>query len=604
MGKPFSLKSPEQVAKEYGGNKEKIRQAMAMGLVDPTAGVLGGMFIDRMRSAQSLEQGAQPTVAQQVLAPPAPASAPPAPPASGAAKFFGAPPPMAPQAPPMGMASGGLTTLPIPDNMFDEQQYGGGGIVAFSGKEGSDVKLTDEMLIKAILDPRAPAEERAAARQELQNRRGPVSDYGTPRTAEDTRAAFERGLPQGIVEVAGGIGRGVANSQFGRDVASVPAALQKYGTSLEDPTLANALSVIDPIDAISNAAKYVVGAPRSPKSSFEESRAADLGASVASGDNATRAGRGATGTWEDHNAAVQDAAAEKAAAAKAAAEKAAAAKAAAPRGPRVDPEVAKAVADVAEAAPVTEKDYAAHYADAMAAREGYPTLPAGESIADQKKQDFNMALAQMGFGIAAGTSPYALTNIGAGAAGAVPGMQKAMDRRRESQRDAEKADFARREAVYGQQNAARTEALGLVEAGKRREDALAKLAQDASEGGLDRASAERRNAATVAASLQAAQAGRDAPTPALREAQALMKADPTLTFSEAFALTQSSQADPMLALKADAGKAAQNDERWRKAKTPEDRKALVDEYMRVLYGVSAAAPDTATDLLVKKYGGE
>jgi hypothetical protein len=83
-----------------------------------------------------------------------------------------------------------------------------------------------------------------------------------------------------------------------------------------------------------------------------------------------------------------------------------------------------------------------------------------------------------------------------------------------------------------------------------------------------------------------------------------MKADPTLTFSEAFALTQSSQADPMLALKADAGKAAQNDERWRKAKTPEDRKALVDEYMRVLYGVSAAAPDTATDLLVKKYGGE
>ena len=155
MAKPFSIQSPEDVAKEYAGNKQRIAQAMQMGIVDPTAGVLAGMFIDRMRAGQMQEGMPQTTVAQQVMggAPPAaptgrggvgglggtPAGAPSMAPEMGMA------PPM-PQEAPMGMAMGGLTTLPVPDAMFDEPTnggfndgYAGGGIVAFSKGGISDL---------------------------------------------------------------------------------------------------------------------------------------------------------------------------------------------------------------------------------------------------------------------------------------------------------------------------------------------------------------------------------------------------------------------------------------------------------------------------------
>jgi hypothetical protein len=146
MPKPFSLQAPEDIAKEYGGNKQKIAQAMQTGLVDPTAGTLAGMFIDRMRSAQMQEGAQQPSVAQQVFAPPAP-PAPPmgAPPMGGmppGAPPMGGMPPgappmggMPPGAPPMGMADGGLAALPVPESMFDEPQdsgYANGGIVSFA----------------------------------------------------------------------------------------------------------------------------------------------------------------------------------------------------------------------------------------------------------------------------------------------------------------------------------------------------------------------------------------------------------------------------------------------------------------------------------------
>ena len=163
MAKPFSIQAPENIAKEYAGNKQKIAQAAQMGIVDPTAAVLAGMFIDRMRSAQVMEAAQQPTVAQQVLGGQPPQGAPPAPqqgmgpPPQGMPmppQGMGAPPPqqmpMAPPPqdmgmapPPQGMAMGGLTTLPVPDAMFDEPEngsYAGGGMVAFA----SGGPLTDE----------------------------------------------------------------------------------------------------------------------------------------------------------------------------------------------------------------------------------------------------------------------------------------------------------------------------------------------------------------------------------------------------------------------------------------------------------------------------
>lgn len=134
--KPYSLQSPEQIAKDYGGNKQKIAEAMQMGIIDPTAGTLAGMFIDRMRQAAQTEAAPQQTVAQQVFAPPAP-QAPTGLGATPEATAMGMAPPAAP-AP--GMAMGGLTTLPVPDDMFDEPDnggYAGGGLVAFS--DGGDV---------------------------------------------------------------------------------------------------------------------------------------------------------------------------------------------------------------------------------------------------------------------------------------------------------------------------------------------------------------------------------------------------------------------------------------------------------------------------------
>ena len=156
--KAFSMQSPEAIAKQYGGNKQKIAQAMQLGIIDPTAGTLAGMFIDRMRAAAQAEQAPQQTVAQQVFAPPAPPQQqmpqqqqmpPQAPPQAG----LGATPP-AGQAPPMGMAAGGmvafadggLPSLQVPDDMFnsslgnngDDQQYADGGVVSFAaGSPGS-----------------------------------------------------------------------------------------------------------------------------------------------------------------------------------------------------------------------------------------------------------------------------------------------------------------------------------------------------------------------------------------------------------------------------------------------------------------------------------
>jgi hypothetical protein len=166
--KPYSIQSPEDIAKDYGGNKQKIAQAMQLGVVDPTAGVLAGMFIDRMRSAQMQEMAPKPSVAQQVMGGP-PAQAPLAQ-AGGLGGTQPAMPPMAPQdgmgpppmaPPPQGMAAGGmfeapymkdggLSELPIPDGMFDENRDGGyahGGIVAFP--TGGEVKKTEDIEVTA-----------------------------------------------------------------------------------------------------------------------------------------------------------------------------------------------------------------------------------------------------------------------------------------------------------------------------------------------------------------------------------------------------------------------------------------------------------------------
>lgn len=217
--KPYNIQSPEAIAKEYGGNKQKIAQAMQMGVVDPTAGVLAGMFIDRMRMAQVQEMAPQATVAQQVMGG-APAQAPLAP-AGGLGATAPAMPPMAPDmgmappmeapmAPPMeapmeapvpGMAAGGmfeppymneggLGELPVPDTIFDEDHngsYGGGGIVAFAGAGEARSRFGQSVI----------AQESGGNYRERNKRSGALGKYQLmPATAKSL--ATRLGLPFNI----------------------------------------------------------------------------------------------------------------------------------------------------------------------------------------------------------------------------------------------------------------------------------------------------------------------------------------------------------------------------------------------------------------------
>ena len=189
--KPFTIQSPEQIAKDYGGNKQKIAEAMQMGIIDPTAGTLAGMFIDRMRSAAQAEGAPQQTVAEQVFSPTAPPMGAPmgapempmgAPAGLGATPEAVAMPPqemgmgMAPpqempmEEAPMGMAEGGLTTLPVPDTMFDEPDngsYAGGGMVAFAAgasvPKETDGQRFERLVTSAIPGAIVTSRQRSAA---------------------------------------------------------------------------------------------------------------------------------------------------------------------------------------------------------------------------------------------------------------------------------------------------------------------------------------------------------------------------------------------------------------------------------------------------------
>lgn len=127
--KPYILQEPAEIAQKYGGNKQKIAAAAQRGIIDPTAAVLAGMFIDEMRTAAAQEQIPTQTVAEQVFAPSQPQM-----PAG-----LGATPQAAQMATPQRMMTG-IDSLPVSDDMVPDE-YAGGGIVAFA--EGDVVRAAD-----------------------------------------------------------------------------------------------------------------------------------------------------------------------------------------------------------------------------------------------------------------------------------------------------------------------------------------------------------------------------------------------------------------------------------------------------------------------------
>jgi hypothetical protein len=461
--KPFGLQSPEFIAKEYGGNKQKIASAAQMGMIDPTSAVLAGMFIDRMRSAQMLEQGPQQTIAQQVLTP-QPAPQPSAPPMGGPAPAPMAAPPMGGPAPapqgPLQMASGGLTTLPVPDHMFDEPAYGGGGIVAFA--KGDEVESSDpyhpalsqfpqfsilrsaedriresleqldtETLLRLLEEGQYPQK---LVREAIANKRGeqPLSAPQEPPIRSPTQGDFPQlQLP--------GIDFGNTGALTAPQEPPVRSPTQGDFPQLQLPGID--FGNTGALTAPSATSPAVPGAPLN--AATEKGLLAAAGPSILNDRlyrniEAKLAESGATPTQSTAEMYFGKSRADAPAPRKGIAQ-------------LVQPAVTPAPETSQPAAGTEEK--ATSIEDFIAKQRKYqgedPGAPPLTDVAARKKEDLWSTLAQMGFGIAAGTSPNALVNIGQGAAGAMPAMRDAMKERRAAERENEKLAYEHQLKMWG-----------------------------------------------------------------------------------------------------------------------------------------------------------
>ena len=424
--KPFSLQAPERIAMEYGGNKQKIAQAVQSGLIDPTSGLMAGMFIDRMRSAQAQEQAPNQTVAQQVLGPQGPQGGPPpggppqgglgglppgGPPPQGAPQG-GPPPPPPPQGGPppqgpVGMAEGGLTTLPVPDYMFDEQSFAGGGIVAFRTGDAVDAKAQERKVLMTIATMGKTFAERSDAMQKLRAMDTAVDT--TPLAPASELTQNRSGL--------------LGTMQGGNPDSELPLTLQKdlasraYNTSFTPPPEPGMVAP----DAIPAAA--AVPPPAAPRVDFA-ARARD----VAKAKNVPT--------------------------------------------PTARPDLPTDAAATPDAPVETLETLKARvkklYGDVPT-----PDKTSAEDKAARKKEDFWSAMAQAGFGMMAGTSQNALTNIGEGLKAAMPTMQASLKERRADEKEERAQAFAAKIAAHTDDVSAANAAYTMYRnASKDKQDAL------------------------------------------------------------------------------------------------------------------------------------
>ena len=389
--KPYSLQSPEDIAMEYGGNKQAIARAMQLGRVDPTAAVLAGMFIDRVRSAEALEKIPNQTIAERTFAP----AQPPAGLGATAPAQGMAPPPMQPpaqppaQMPTMTAADGGLLSLSVPESMYNEDSFAGGGIVAFD--RGGEVPgyAAGEFMGFDMYGSSEPA----MPRREL-------IDLMTLQELQEYNRTKK--IPARLQEIVGE-----------RAVSGTPI----LGGGFYAP-------------------------PARPKEIVQEQSKAAPGPSAAGSPEA------------------------------------AVAKAVAGQepAPSTKPDLKTFLTEMQGLGP-QGKDYEQLEKDVLAERE--------KRAADKSEAGW-MRLAEAGLGIAAGTSPYALVNIGKGAAEALKGYAADL-------KDQKKLDREDRKILADIEKARRDEERGDI-----------KSATDRYEKALDRMSAEERTRMTVTAYKQPA----------------------------------------------------------------------------------------------------
>ena len=249
MANSFNIRPPEDVAFAYGFDKSKIAQAAMNKDLDETSAVLAAMWLDAGERHKAMQNGQQPTIAQQVFGG-QPSSAPaPAPAGLGATPEAAAMPPMGPppemgapppppqeMAPPQEMpsmaeggmvppyaAGGGLSELPIPDTMFDEPRnggfddgdgYAGGGMVAFSGggPTGGFGDYIEEMVRK--IDPNIRIAGRARTPAKNAQVGGVAGSYHLIDAARDISVPPGMSKPQFIAQL---------KSVFGADYDVLPS---------------------------------------------------------------------------------------------------------------------------------------------------------------------------------------------------------------------------------------------------------------------------------------------------------------------------------------------------------------------------------------------
>lgn len=275
--KPMSLTSPESIAREYKGNKKSIADAARMGLVDPTAAVMAGMFIDRMRSAASEEQKPDTTVAQDVFGLPTA----PQPQQTALQPQQTAPQPQ-PQMPQMAQAQGisgaqmaaaqpqmapGVEGLPT----GNVGNYAGGGIVAFADEglvqgDALDAYLGYSPVVEDTPEMRL---DRARTTRELLSQYGvdgPVPFYLTEEDKRKNAKLMNEGEQFKRFAEQRKIGRRdakAANKEFGlagmRDALRLPGLDTPFNRATPDAASRNATrSDLPP----SVAAKPEVAAPK------------------------------------------------------------------------------------------------------------------------------------------------------------------------------------------------------------------------------------------------------------------------------------------------------------------------------------------------------
>lgn len=250
--KPMSLVTPEAIAREYGGNKKKIADAARMGLLDPTAAVLAGMFIDKMRAAATAEQAQDTTVAQDIFGgglqalPTPPQQQTPPMPAQAAMQAQQAQPQAAPVRPELMQ---GVAALPT----GNVGEYAGGGIVAFAGDEGS---LVSEDFIGRIAERGVPPddqfpygyrEEDFGPQDRRQIRSNPFApDFTMGPTTPRERLAAQLAFPPSAIgkavkeappdlNIPAGFRKTTAVAADPRVGRSISPKVDKYGIPIPDP---------------------------------------------------------------------------------------------------------------------------------------------------------------------------------------------------------------------------------------------------------------------------------------------------------------------------------------------------------------------------------